>query len=427
MSAIDDILEGIRVPRVVRIRQTFPRPRIADVEAELRERLHAGGLLRRVRKGARIAIAVGSRGVTNQPLLVSVLGKELRVAGADPFIVPAMGSHGGATAAGQEAMLRGMGIGGDLPIRATMDVVQLGTAETGLPVYMDRIAAEADGIVIINRIKPHVGFRGRYESGLMKMLAIGLGKQKGAEICHNLGFGRMAENLPAIGRVALASGKILMAIGLLENAYHETCRIEVLAPQDVEGAEPALQEESKRLLPRFYVDSLDVLVVDEIGKNISGTGFDNNVLGRFHTPYASGGPDITRIAVLDLTEESHGNANGVGIADFTTRRLREKMDLEQTYPNSLTSTVPVSVKIPMVLANDRQAIQAAIKTSNIPDWTAVRMARIRNTLCMDEIELSENVAEELRSHEQVEVLGSPYDLPFDEGGNLVRESRRNVL
>jgi hypothetical protein len=419
MSAVDDILDRIPLPRVVTVRQTFPRPRLQDVGAELLARVRARGLLGSIKPGSRIAITAGSRGISNMPMMVSLLGQEIRRLGGEPFIVPAMGSHGGATAEGQKKMLLGLGIRDDIPIRSSMEVVRIGTSDNGLPVHMDRHAWEADGIIVINRIKPHVAFRGPYESGLMKMLAIGLGKQYGAEICHNLGFGRMAENIPAIGKVVLASGKILMAIALLENPYHETCRIEVLAPDEVASGEPPLQEESRRLLPRFYADSLDVLVIDEIGKNISGTGFDNNVVGRYHTQFISGGPSITRVAALDITDESHGNANGLGILDFTTRRAFDKFDFEQTYPNSLTSTVPLSVKIPMVLKNDRQAIQAAIKTCNIARWEDVRLTRVRNTLSLDEIEVSENVAAELRGNPNVTVAGPPRELRFDADGNLL--------
>jgi hypothetical protein len=255
----------------------------------------------------------------------------------------------------------------------------------------------------------------------MKMLAIGLGKQKGADICHELGFGRMSENIPAIGKVTLDSGRVLFAVASLENAYHETARIDVLTPEEVVTEEPALQEEAKRLSPRIHFDMLDVLIIDEIGKDISGTGFDTNMVGRYHTPYASGGPDIAKIAVLDITDVSHGNANGLGILDFTTKRAFDKFDFENTYPNALTSTVPMSVKIPMVLKNDKQAIQAAIKTCNILDKKAVRLARIKNTVAVAEIEISENLIEEARTNPYLEVDADlqPAELPFDKAGNIL--------
>ncbi len=421
MSTINRLLDPIPIPRVFKLRQRFEASRIEDVVGELRTALGRKKVLSRIKKGERIAITVGSRGITNQPLLVKTLVEEVRKAGGDPFLIPAMGSHGGATAEGQRDMLLGMGFEESFigaPIRATMEVVQIGTSENGLPVCIDRFAHEADSIIVINRIKPHVAFRGRFESGLVKMITIGLGKQRGADICHDLGFGKMVENLIAIARVTLREASILFGIGLLENAYHETCRIEVLETGEIEQKEPALQEESKRLTPKLPFDSLDVLIIDEIGKDISGTGFDTNVVGRYHTPYASGGPDITRIAALDVTEKSHGNANGLGILDFTTRRAFDKFIFEQTYPNSLTSTVPTSVKIPMVLQNDRQAIQAAIKTCNILNKEEVRLARITNTLSLDEFEVSETLMEEVGSNKALEIASEPYALSFNSEGNL---------
>ncbi len=421
MSTIDRLLDPIPIPRIFKITQRFERSRIDDVEGELRAKLGQRGVLSQVKKDQRIAMTVGSRGISNQPVLVKTLVEEVRKAGGEPFLIPAMGSHGGATADGQRDMLLGMGFDENYvgaPIQATMEVVQIGTTENGLPVCIDRFAHEADGIIVINRIKPHVAFRGKFESGLVKMITIGLGKQRGADICHDLGFGKMAENLISIARVTLREANILFGIGLLENAYHETCRIEIFMADEIEREEPALQEESKRLTPTLPFDSLDVLIIDEIGKDISGTGFDTNVVGRYHTPYASGGPDITRIAALDVTEKSHGNANGLGILDFTTRRAFDKFIFEQTYPNSLTSTVPTSVKIPMVLQNDRQAIQAAIKTCNILNKEEVRLARITNTLSLGEFEVSETLMEEVEGNTNLEIASKPYALAFNGEGNL---------
>ena len=355
MSTIDNLLDGVPIPRLIKVRQTFERPRIADVEAELVKKLRASSTLAKVKPGQRIAVTAGSRGITRLPLMLRVLAAEIKRVGGEPFLFPAMGSHGGATAQGQREMLIGMGITEEYvgaPIRATMETVEIGISGDGLPVHLDKYAHEADGIVVVNRIKPHVAFRGRCESGLMKMMVIGMGKQKGADICHALGAGKMAENILSMGRVMLARANIICALGILENAYHETARLEVLAREDIAAREPGLLEEAWRLYPKIYFDRLDVLIIDEIGKDISGTGFDTNVVGRYHTPYASGGPSITRIAVLDITEKSHGNGNGLGILDFTTRRAFDKFIFENTYPNALTSTVPTTVKIPMVLKND---------------------------------------------------------------------------
>jgi hypothetical protein len=422
MSTIDNLLDPIAIPRMVKVKQTFERPIIKDVIGEFRAQLAAKNIMHQIKPGQKIAVAVGSRGISNMRDMVKTLVEEIKKAGAEPFMVPAMGSHGGATAEGQRNMLIGMGytekyIGA--PIRATMETVQTGISENGFPVFFDKNAYEADWTIFMNRIKPHVAFRGPYESGLMKFITIGLGKQKGADICHELGFGKMAENIPAMAKVSLANANILFAVGLIENAYHETCHIEVLLNNEIAEREPALQEESKRLCPKIYFDKLDVLIIDEIGKDISGTGFDTNIVGRYHTPFCTGGPDITRIAVLDVTDVSHGNANGLGILDFTTRRVFDKFSFEDTYPNSLTSTVPTSVKIPMVLKTDKQAFQACIKTCNILDKEKVTVVRIKNTIALDEIEISENLIPLAQSNKFLEVVGKPFALPFNDKGNLL--------
>ncbi|MCB8815158.1 lactate racemase domain-containing protein [Desulfosporosinus shakirovi] len=421
MSAIDQLLDSIPIPRMVRVKQAFERPIIDNVELDLLAKLKGKNSKLLISPGQSVAVAIGSRGISALPEMVKTLIQFIRDQDGIPFIVPAMGSHGGATAEGQKEMLRGLGVTEEYvgaPIRATMETLRIGVAENGLPVFIDKYAYEADAIVIINRIKPHIAFRGEYESGLMKMITIGLGKQKGADICHELGFGRMTENIPAIARVILEKTNLVFGVAVLENAYHELCQIEVLKNGEIEAGEPALLKEAKRLSPKLYFDSLDVLVIDEIGKNISGTGFDNNVVGRYHTPYASGGPTISKIAALDITDVSHGNGNGLGILDFTTRRAFNKFSFEHTYPNALTSTVPLSVKIPMVLKNDKQAIQAAIKTCNILDKTKVRMVRVKNTLCLGEIEVSENLIEEVKQNPNLEIVSSAFDLALSEQGSL---------
>lgn len=418
----EKLLQDIPVPRVLRIRQKFDRPVLGGIEPVLLERLRNSRVLDTVRPGMSIAVGVGSRGISNQSMVVRVLIREIKDRGAAPFIFPAMGSHGGATAEGQRNLLERMGIteqATGAPVRATMEVTAMGQAENGMTAWFDAYAAAADGIVLVNRIKPHVAFRGIYESGLMKMIAIGLGKQKGAETCHQLGMERMFDNLVALGKAGLSTGKILFGIALVENAYHETCRVEAIPAHHILEQEAVLQAEAKRLEPRILFDRLDVLVIDEIGKNISGTGFDNNVVGRYHVPHMkSEGPFITRMAALDITEASHGNGNGLGIVDFTTERAFRKFSFEETYPNSLTSTVPASVKIPMVLKNDLLAIQAAIKTCNIADFRQVRFARIKNTLEAHSLEVSENLISEARANPRMEILSEPYELAFDGRGNL---------
>lgn len=422
-SIIESLLRNIPIPRIVKVSQKFERPFLSDVEAAFLERLNGSGVLENLRPGMSIAIGVGSRGISNQAHVIRLLVRAIRERGAEPFVFPAMGSHGGATAEGQKAVLERLGFSEQetgAPIRATMETVIAGRAANGLSVHLDACAAASDGIVLINRIKPHTSFRGKFESGLMKMIAIGLGKQTGADMCHNLGMERMPENIEALGRAAIAGGRILFGIALLENAYHETCRIEVIPARKIEAEETKLQAEAMRLQPDLGISGFDVLVIDEIGKEIAGTGLDTNIVGRYHVRHMTAlpGRNVTRLVALDISEASHGNGNGLGICDFTTERAFRKFNFEETYPNSLTSTVPESVKIPMVLKNDRLAIQAAIKTCNIPDLRRVRFARIKNTLEAHTMMISENLADEARQNPRMQVLGEPSELAFDSLGNL---------
>jgi hypothetical protein len=318
-------------------------------------------------------------------------------------------------------MLYGMGISEDAlgaPVKSSMETAVVGETSDGFPVHLDKFASEADWIVVVNRIKPHVSFRGRYESGLMKMITVGMGKRKGAEVAHSMGFGMMAENIVSFAKIVMAKRKILCGVGIIENPDHETAELELLRGNEIEEMEPELLRRAWELYPKLGFDRLDALALDEIGKDISGTGFDTNVLGRYHTRYAKGGPDITRICVLDITDKSHGNGNGLGILDFTTRRAFEKFDFDQSYPNSLTSTVPLSVKIPMVLKNDKQAIQAAIKTCNVRDPSRVTFARVKNTVSLGEMEISESLAGYASGRSDLEIVSEPYELAFDEMGNL---------
>ncbi len=422
VSVVKKLLCDMPIPRMVKVRQRFERPKIEDVASELVKKLKDKGVFSAIKPGQSVAIGVGSRGITNLPLMVKTLIDAIKGAGGEPFIVPAMGSHGGATAEGQKGVLERLGVTEEyvgVPIRSSMEVVEIGRTSKGLPVRIDKHALSADHIAIINRIKLHTTFRGKYESGLMKMITIGLGKQAGAEICHELGFEQMAENVVAIAKVALQKMNLLFAVGVIENAYHETAKIAVLEKDEIEKEEPKLLEEAKRLYPKIPFDSLDVLIVDEIGKDISGTGFDTNIVGRYTVPTMTGGPSIKRVVVLDITDKSHGNGNGLGMADFTTVRAFKKFDFEETYPNPLTSTVPLGAKIPMVLESDRLAIQAAVKTSNLLDKAQIKMARIKNTLLLDEMEISENLTSQAEAMKPyVEVASGPYEFPFDDMGNL---------
>jgi len=304
------------------------------------------------------------------------------------------------------------------PIHSSMEVIQIGKLPSGLPIYVDQIAAKADAIVVMNRVKPHTAFRGQVESGILKMISIGLGKQKGAEACHQMGFKYMAENVLAMSRIMISKLPIVFGVAIVENAYDETSRIEVLPIENVAVREPELLVEAKANLPQLLFGQIDVLVIDYIGKNISGDGMDPNVTGRYPTPYAAGGPQVSKMAVLDLTPETKGNANGVGTADFTTQRVVDKMDLAATYANGLTSTVCDPTKIPTTMQNQEDTIKAAIKTSNILDYNTCRLVRIRDTLHLGEIEISLNLVEEARNHPDIEILSEPYKWVFNEKGDL---------
>lgn len=423
MSILEELLKDIPIPKMVKVKQNFDATKIEDFQAALTKELNQEKIKATVKPGMEIAIAVGSRGVDKLVQKTAITVKFLQELGAKPFIVPSMGSHGGATAEGQRQVLEHLGVTEEAvnaEIRSSMEVIKLGELPNGLPVYIDKIASEADGIVVLNRVKPHTAFRGPVESGIMKMISIGLGKQKGAEACHQLGFKYMAEHVPAMAKMTMEKMPILFAVATVENAFDKVAKVAVMTPDEIEDKEIELQKTAKSLLPKLFFDQIDVLVIDEIGKNISGDGMDPNITGRYPTPYAHGGPNVTKMAVLDLTKETEGNANGVGTADFTTQRLVDKMDREVTYANGLTSTVVAPTKIATTLPNDKLVLQAAIKTCNILDFTKVKYVRIKNTLEISEIEVSESLLEHVKEHPNLELVSDLYEIEFDEEGNFAK-------
>ncbi|QMV45166.1 nickel pincer cofactor-dependent isomerase, group 22 [Cohnella cholangitidis] len=417
------MLEPIPIPNMVRIRQQFDTSKLDDPVAVLNKELNRPGAADSLKPGQRVAIAVGSRGIANIAAITKETIDVVKAAGAHPFIVPCMGSHGGATANGQAEVLKHLGIDEEsmgAPVESSMEVVEIDRLPNGLPVYVDKIASEADAIIVINRVKPHTAFRGPIESGIMKMIAIGLGKQKGAEACHQLGFKYMAEFVPEMARVMIDKLPIRFGIAVVENAYDETCHLEVLPAANIYEREVELQKMAKFHMPRLFFDEIDVLVVDRIGKNISGDGMDPNVTGRYPTPYATGGPDVNKIVVLDVTKESKGNTNGVGTADFTTRRLADKMDFTATYLNGLTSTVCAPTKLATTLESDELAIKAAVKTCNVLEFEKCRLVRIKDTLHLGEIEISVPLLEQARNHQDIEIVSEPYSWTFDREGYFVK-------
>lgn len=422
MGIITDLLAGISLPKMIRIRQEFPATEVKDVAAAVRAEIRRPEIANRVKPGMRIAVGVGSRGVAEIARIVQVTIEELKKLGAKPFIVPAMGSHGGATAEGQREVLASLGVteaSAGCPIISSMDVVELGVVKKyGLAVLMDKNAYEADGIIVINRIKAHNAFSGPNESGLAKMLTIGLGKQKGADAAHVLGFGYMAEFVVEIAKIKIEKLPILFGLGTVENAYDRVAKIVAIPAEEIIETERKLLLESKASMPKLLLQPLDILIVDQLGKEFSGGGMDPYITGRAPTPFLNPGPTATRVAVLDVTDRSHGNSCGVGMADITTRRLFNKMDLEYTYANVLTSTVTPSARIGLIMESDRLAIQAALKTCNSLDPSRIRMARIANTLHVGEIYISESMLADAKKHPNIKILSEPTEWQFDSAGNL---------
>jgi hypothetical protein len=419
-------VEGIRapatasLPRVVRVRQEFPTPGRCDVAAEIYRQIDAPEIARRIPHG-RVAVGVGSRGIAELPTITKAAVDALRRHGAEPFIVPAMGSHGGATAEGQREVLAGLGVTEatvGAPVVSSMDVVELGRLPDGSGVFWDREAHRSGAAVVIGRVKPHTAFRGMIESGLIKMAVLGIGKQRGAQSLHARGFGAFADRLIDAWGVVVQRAPLLFGIAVIEDAYDVPVALAVVPPEAVLEQEPRLLDRARGLMATLPVTEADVLVVQAIGKNISGDGMDPNITGRYPTPFASGGPTIRKIAVLDLTPETRGNANGVGLADFIAQRVLEKLDLHATYMNALTSTVVDSVRLPMVLATDRDVLDAAVLTSCAADAAGVRLVYIRNTLALREVAVSEAAIPHLLPHAHVAAAGQPFALTFSEDGTL---------
>lgn len=421
MEVIADLVRDVVLPRMAPVRQIFDDTTLPDVEAALRRSFRETDLGGRVAKGARIAVGVGSRGLAELPLLVRVTIDELKAMGAVPFIVPAMGSHGGATAEGQQNLLAALGVteeSAGCPIRSSMEVVHLGTLPNGVPIYMDKIAMEADGIVVINRVKPHTSFSGAIESGLAKMITIGLGKQKGADTAHAAGFGVMYDTIVEMTKVKLRETPILFGVASVENAYDRICVAEVVPAEAILDREVELLARAKEEMPRILFTPLDVLIVERMGKEFSGTGTDPHITGRAGTPYIQPKQKVSRFAILDLGERSGGNATGLGLADFCTKRLFEKIDFRAFYTNHITSTAMAGAKIPMIMENDRMAVQGAVKTCNAPDPARLRVVRIPNTLHLERIWISEALLDEAAANPQIEVLGEAEDWRFDATGRL---------
>jgi len=409
-------------PKVALVRQFSTIPAIKDVVAAVKQEI--AGMNLKLASGARIAIAVGSRGISNHALVVKTVVKELRALGAKPFIVPAMGSHGGATAEGQVMVLETLGITEEsigAPIRSSMEVIQIGTTDSGIPVLIDKNAMESDGIVLVHRVKAHTDFDGLIESGMMKLITIGLGKHKGAQMAHRYAVKRGFNNVvPVIARYVLKNAPILFGLGLVENFYHETAIIKAANSAILENVEQKLLQESKKMMARIPFDTLDVVVVQELGKTISGTGMDTNVVGRIYNvaePEAEF-PKYTRIVALDLANNTYGNAVGIGMADLTTQRLVNKIDFKVTAINCLTGACPEKGRIPLTMDSDKEAIAAALTICGPIEPKDARLVWVKNTLELDYFYISEALISEINENTNLKVMSNFTEFPFDDEGNL---------
>jgi hypothetical protein len=412
-------------PHMMRIRQAFDDTALDDIPGEITKQLANLKLESSVKKGQAVAVACSSRGLANYGIIVKAVVSFLKHLKLDPFLIPAMGSHGAATAAGQKRVLEHLGIDeGDVaaPIRSSLEIVQIGETEDHIPVYLDKLASEADYIVLINRIKKHTEFEHEFESGLLKMMAIGLGKQEGAATYHEamLTYGYPGVIL-AVARKVMQHANLLFGVGTVENGYGQTARIGVGLKENIEEMEKELLTSAKAYAPSLPFDEADIILIDEMGKEISGTGFDTKVVGRIGLPLVTPEPErpkIKRIVVSDLTEGSEGNAVGVGIADIITQRLLDKIDMDALNMNTITGVCPEMGKIPLTVKNDYEAIEIAIKCVGLIPKEKLKIMRIKNTSLLSEVEISQAYEDEVARRDDLEIAIPKREMDFDPAGYL---------
>jgi hypothetical protein len=413
----------MNLPSIARVRQAIPQPRVKDVAATIRRLILESRIRERVPAGGTIAVGVGSRGITGIAAMARATIDALKELKYRPLVVAAMGSHGGATAEGQRELLAGYGVTPEamgVPVMTDMDAVVLGTNPVGLPIFFDRNAHQADGIVLLNRVKPHTDFHSAFESGILKMLVIGLGKREGASQVHKLGLRGMKEVLPAVGKFLIANTKFALGLAIVENAEDVPAEIVALEPEVVLDVEPKLLEKARGLMGRLPFDQIDVLIVGELGKNYSGAGMDPNVIGRLmvETQGDLDRPVVTRLAVLDVSDESHGNIVGVGFADLTTERLVSRMDPTPFRINVLTSCFLERARIPITLPTDRDVIEQALQTCWRMDGSQARIVVIPNTLELETLWVSPALEEEVRSHPHLRLETERLPIPLLPDGSL---------
>ena len=417
-------IDEVTIPKMVRIREKYEDDKIEDIKAHLHNELDGLEIDREKLKGKTIAVTVGSRGIPSLPLIIKTICDRLKQWGAEPFIIPAMGSHGGGTVEGNLQILADYGIteeAMEVPIKASMDVVKIGEIndDAHTPVYCDKYAAEADGIVLFNKVKPHTDFKGYVESGICKMIAIGIAKHFGCSWFHRQGFDTFAERIPMVSEVFLKNMNVIMGVGVVQNAYDEISEIKAFTKNRIIEGDHELLQIAKRRLPKMKFDNIDVLIIDYIGKNISGEGADPNVTGRGSMPGFEDDFHCKKMFVRSLTPQSHGNACGLCYADVTTRKCLQSVDWESTWINFSTNMMLSAGKIPVYQNTDYEALRLAIRTcTKLTDYSKARIARIKDTLSLSEIEVSEALLEDVKDRSDVEILSEPYELEFDSEGSL---------
>lgn len=414
----------MKFPNMTTIRQKFPREGLVDVRKTVRRVIADASIAEKIGPGQRVGITVGSRGISNIVPILQEVVEAVRRAGAIPVLLAAMGSHGGGTEEGQRAVLSGLGITGEsvgAPVMTSADSVPVGKLQDGMTVLVSKVALTCDAIIVVNRVKPHTSFHGPTESGLHKMLAIGLGGPEGAAALHSKGALELPRLIPAAARVIMKRLPIILGLAILEDAYDDTKQIVAVPPHGFLETEKKLLEEAKKTLPTLPVDALDMLIIESMGKIYSGTGMDTNVIGRLRI---TGLPEpdkpyIKRIVILDLASGSEGNGNGMGLADFTTRKFLNKVNFKTTYKNVFTSTFVQRAMVPVTLETDKQTIAAALRSLGDIDTTAARVARIHNTLHLEELQVSEALLPELEGNPGIEVISSAEEMAFDSEENLL--------
>ncbi len=422
MSGITHLVDIMQIPRFVRVKQHFPHNELTEQQIKdiIAENFAKPEFKDRIKPGQKICITAGSRGLSNIVLIIREVVDQVKALGVEPFIIPAMGSHGGATAEGQRGILTGYGITEETmgcPIKSSMETVKVGHIdEIDADVRIDKYANEADGVIVLNRIKAHTGFKGKYESGLMKMMTIGIGKQEGAYVAHSAGDDNMPERLFYIGSEIIKKAKVVMGIGLMENAFDKTYKIAFLQPEEIADKEPELLNEAKAAMGKIFLDACDVLILEKIGKNYSGGGMDPNVVGRSRLPI---GIKSERMGIFGLSEESHGNTTGMGRADVGTMKFFKQISFDDTYPNAVTDHDSSVYKIPIIAENEKECIQTSMAICLNMDVNNPRIIILKNSLEIEDMLISEALIDEAKQREELTITSEPFELEFDEEGNMI--------